>query len=377
MPSVRVLHCADVHIGAAESFLGLRAASRRAEALITFENIIKKAADMQIDIVLIAGDLFDSNKIEASVAESVLSCIRSVPNIKVMYSAGNHDPLNQDSPFSAEALPENLYVFDKSGGFFTFEDLKVRVYGMSFGEVYCQNAVLFEKYPISDEYINLMCIHGDLRADGVSLYNPITPKFIENSGMDYIALGHVHQNSGILRLGKTHFAYSGCPEGQGFDESGEKGVYAGEISKGECKMSFVPTAKRTHIRETIDISDCGKAGDISDKILKILEQKYGSNFGENLYRITLTGDLAEGFSVPTAEIIARLEGCVYFAKIKDRTSIKTDYSVLAKEKSLKGIFVKNMLSRINSAAPEEKQTFQSALTVGLKAFDSEVNFDEN
>ena len=43
--------------------------------------------------------------------------------------------------------------------------------------------------------------------------------------MDYIALGHRHSFSGINIAGRTHFAYSGCPQGRGFDELDEKGKY--------------------------------------------------------------------------------------------------------------------------------------------------------
>ena len=42
--------------------------------------------------------------------------------------------------------------------------------------------------------------------------------------MDYIALGHIHKFSGIKRIGNTYYAYSGCPEGRGFDEEGDKGI---------------------------------------------------------------------------------------------------------------------------------------------------------
>ena len=75
-------------------------------------------------------------------------------------------------------------------------------------------------------------------------YNSVTPGFIESSGMDYIALGHIHKHTEIRRLGKTFYAYPGCPEGMGFDELGEKGVYIGEISKGGNSLEFLPTARR-------------------------------------------------------------------------------------------------------------------------------------
>ena len=81
MDSVKILHCADIHLGAAENFLSTRAESRRAETLITFEKIINLARDRAVDILLIAGDLFNSNKIEKSLIDRVFECFASVPNI--------------------------------------------------------------------------------------------------------------------------------------------------------------------------------------------------------------------------------------------------------------------------------------------------------
>ena len=94
MKSVKVLHCADLHIGAAESSLGAKAQSRRAETLITFEKIINTAKENAVDILLIAGDLFNSNNIEKSFIDRVFECFSEIPDVKIVFSAGNHDPLN-------------------------------------------------------------------------------------------------------------------------------------------------------------------------------------------------------------------------------------------------------------------------------------------
>ena len=100
METVKILHCADVHIGAAESFLGPLSKSRRAETLITFEKIISLARDKGVQIMLIAGDLFDSNNIEEGVILRVIDCFKSIPHIHIVYCAGNHDPMNLNSPFA-------------------------------------------------------------------------------------------------------------------------------------------------------------------------------------------------------------------------------------------------------------------------------------
>ena len=375
MPSVKILHCADLHIGAAVSFLGARAVSRRAETLITFERIINLAAKQGVEIILIAGDLLDSNSIEDGVFGAVLKCISSVPQIKVVFSAGNHDPLSADSPFKKARLPENLYVLDTKDSFVQFDELKTRVYGKSFGEVYMQGCDSFSLNP-SEDFINLMCILGELRSDLGSDYNSITPAFLEGCGMDYVALGHVHKRSDIAKIGGSHCAYCGCAEGQGFDELGQKGVYLGEVSKQGCNLQFVPTAKRLHLSEKVDIGGAADSAEAADKVITFLKEKY-ENFSENLYKIALTGTVDEGAALSTEEIASRLSEQVYFAKVKDKTELAIDLEAIAQENSLKGIFVKKMLARINDAAPEQKETLLSALNLGLKAFLKEVAYDED
>ena len=108
MNSVKILHCADLHIGAAESFLGARAESRQAETLITFEKIINLAKENAINILLIAGDLFNSNNVEKSFVDRVFECFMSIPDTKIVFAAGNHDPLNAESPFKTQERSSGL-----------------------------------------------------------------------------------------------------------------------------------------------------------------------------------------------------------------------------------------------------------------------------
>lgn len=375
MDSVKILHCADIHIGAAESSLGAIAESRRAETLITFEKIIDLAREKNIDILLIAGDLFNSNNIEKSFTDRVFECMASVPDIKIVYAAGNHDPLNADSPFKKYSLPKNLCILDTKDCFVEYGELNTRVYGKSFKEVYMQGVDKFSLETDSN-FINLMCIHGELRSDLGSDYNSITSDFIKNSNMDYIALGHVHKRTDIGKIDNTYISYCGCPEGQGFDELGEKGVYIGEVSKGNCNLQFVPLCKRMHLAENVDVSGLASSNEIAEQILNNLKEKYPENYTDNLYKIILTGALDESVTLSLPEITTRLNDSVYFAKLRDKTEIKLDYEALSQENTLKGIFVKNMLSKISVATEDEKQVLINALNIGIKAFSGEVNYDE-
>lgn len=376
MSTVKILHCADIHIGASETFLGALAQSRQRETLLTFEHILDLCAQKEIQVLCIAGDLFDSNSAAKQFGDAVLDKIASVPQLKVVYAAGNHDPLNPASPLFKANLPENLYVLSTEETVFTFEDLNLRVFGRSFETPFMKGISKPSIIPEDDGIINLLVQHGELKSDLESQYNSITKEFILSSKMDYIALGHIHKRTEIGKLSDTYFSYCGCPEGQGFDELGEKGVYLGEIGKGFCNMEFVPTAKRMHIHEIIDITNIEK-DKFFDAIIEKLKENYGENFGDNLYKIELIGNIDPETVVDIADLSARIGEKVYFAKVKNSTKPLLDLEIIATEKSLRGIFVSKMLERISSADDTEKVKLTAALELGLKAFSTEVKFDEN
>ncbi len=370
MKNVKILHTADIHIGAADSFLKQSSESRRFETLITFEKIIDLGIENKVDLIAIAGDLFDSATPDNIFIDAVFKKI-SESNIKTVYCAGNHDPLNSSSPFLNRTLPQNLYVLGEEDQCITFDDITTRVYGRSFINSSLKGEEEFTINVPQDEYINIMVQHGELKGDLNSEYNAITPKFIKKSGMDYIALGHVHKHTPIGKIDNTYFAYCGCPEGQGFDELDQKGIYLGEISKGKAALQFIPVSKRKHIHQKIDITDIG---DITTHILNILKEN-DADFENNLYKIELTGEISENIILNTTEITTRLSEKLYFVKVKDSTNYKIDIESLSNDSSLKGIFVKKMLEKIANA--EDKELYKKALKIGLKAFSGEVIFNED
>ncbi len=370
MNSVKILHTADLHIGARDAFLGKAAEKRRFEALLTFEKIIDLAQENNVKILAIAGDLFDSNDIQKEFIVGVLNKIAANPEIKVIFAAGNHDPLNSESPFFNNTLPENLYVLPTTDSVITFEDLGVKIYGRSFESSRLTGEELFS-IKADESFINIMVQHGDLKSDLGSDYNSITKKFIEASGMDYIALGHIHAHTPIGKIKSTSFAYCGCPEGQGFDELDQKGVYLGEISKNKCDLTFVPVSKRQHIVRQIDISSCDN---IPTAIINELKDNY-ENYTDNLYKIELVGKISPDSVLNITEITTRLSDALYFVKVKDKTEFEIDLELLSKEPTLKGVFVKNMLSLIEQA--DEKEKLRAALNLGLRAFNGEVKYNED
>ena len=62
MNSVKILHCADIHLGAQDSFLGENAAKRRFETLLTFEKIIE-TAKQQAEAVINEAKAYENAKL--------------------------------------------------------------------------------------------------------------------------------------------------------------------------------------------------------------------------------------------------------------------------------------------------------------------------
>ena len=127
----------------------------------------------------------------------------------------------------------------------------------------------------------------------------------------------------------------------------------------------------------IDVSDIENQNDIPDKIISALSEAFGENYPENLYKIDLTGELPEDFNISLNEINERLSDRLFFVKTRNYTEVYIDKETIAKEATLKGIFVKNMLKKIEEAQDSEKPIFQKALSLGLKAFNGEVIWNED
>ena len=227
-----------------------------------------------------------------------------------------------------------------------------------------------------DGFINIMLMHCDLAASG-SIYNPISAENIASSGADYFALGHIHKRTSVEKVGNTFVSYPGCPEGQGFDEIGTKGVYMGEIEKEKLDLSFIPCGKRTHIVKKIDMSSVENNEEAFNTIISLLEKEYGEIFSENLYKLILIGTPEEPSLIDTALLLSKLKEKVYFVKIRNKMRKKTDPYLLAKEPSLKGIFVRKMLERAENADPKTQQEILEAMYLGLEAFEREVAYDED
>ncbi|MBQ9737609.1 MAG: DNA repair exonuclease [Clostridia bacterium] len=376
MKEVKILHTADLHLGATRT--GVKGGKTEIEN--TFLRIIRLCDAESVDFLLIAGDLFDTPFVSSDDASKIISMLEQIPKTIVAIAPGNHDFLAPGSVYLKYKFPKNVVIFNSSTQYFDFPEKNVRLWGAAFGNRF-ENASLLkvDKNNFDEDTIQLCVLHGDLVSESSSsVYNPITLSSIEKSGFGYMALGHIHKRSEIQKAGNTYFAYCGCPDGMGFDETDSRGVYLGTVSKKGCDLKYTEMSSRKYIEESFDVSGCKNAFDAEALILDKIKVEFGENYAKNLYRITLLGTVSIDWAINPARLSTLLAEDLQYVEVFDQTETDiADLSLYTSESSLRGIFVKKMLEKIENASPKEQTTFKNALKIGLSSFRKEVLFNDN
>ena len=376
MKNIKIVHCADIHFDTPFKDVDERQSKINKEELKeVFCNIINLCKSNRVDILLLAGDIFDNLTLEKETLYFLEKSFRDIEDTRVFISPGNHDPYMVNSFYKLIKWPENVYVFSKGLECVFIEELNLNVWGAAFTERYVKESMLKGFVHESFGEINIMVIHGELSSGVSNEYNPITIEEIRNSGMNYIALGHRHNYSGINREDKTYYAYCGCPQGRGFDEVGEKGIIYGEIGNEFSKFDFIKMCKRQYKEMRIDISDVETYQDLTNFIKDKIDKE---DREKNFYKVILIGEVSNEFCIDEKLIINYLEKDFYSIKVVDKTRAKVDIEEIVKGYSVRSIFVKKLLLKLEeSTSDEEKEMIEKALKLGLNALaEGEVKLDD-
>lgn len=355
---IKFLHAADLHLDSPFASLPPdKAAARRKEQRLMVDEIVELCNEEGCGLLLLAGDLFDA---EAARRDTWELLTRSLRNCKarVFIAPGNHDFYAPGSPY-AETWPETVHIFRSSEpAAVELDELDAVVWGAAFTGP--DSGPLLERFTVQDpDKWNLMVLHGDL-GNPSSAYNPITREQVEASGLDYLALGHVHKAGGPQVIGGTTCAWPGCPMGRGFDETGEKGVYLGELSEKGCSVRFHPLNGRRYEILTVEAGP--------DPLVSI-ERELPDGTERDIYRIILKGEAEP----PNLRALERaLSPRFYGLTLRDETVPGRDIWAEASEDSLKGLFLKLLSAR----RTEDPGLYELAARLGMAAMEGWEALDE-
>lgn len=358
---VKFIHAADIHLDSAFRALDTRQAmGLRREQRETLFRLADYVNGHGIRLVLLAGDVFDNGGYQET-REALAEALGRM-KARVLVAPGNHDCLRPGGPWQSEDWPENVHVFPSAS--MTALDLpewNVTVYGAAFTAPEQARSLLAGFSAPQDGRIRIGLLHGEVDPPEAR-YNPIRREEIENSGLDYLALGHIHKRRDPWTVGRTLCAWPGCLEGRGFDELGEKGFYEGVLDgDGVAELAFVPFARRRY--EILKVDVTGTAPRTA------VEAALPPDTEGDVYRILLTGETGAA-GAGAAALETALAERFYALEVQDHTRIAEDVWARAEEDSLRGLFLRELRLRWQNAGDEaERELVTRAARYGLAVLD--------
>ena len=357
---MRILHAADLHLDSA--FAGLaeeKAALLRQESRDILRRMVDWANDHAVDVMLLSGDLFDSDRMYSQTARTLAQALARFRG-RIFLSPGNHDFYAPGSGYDAVDWPENVHIFtSRRPQTVLLRSLNASVTGAAFTSAEEWEPFDGASFSGGDAPIRLGVLHGEVTR-GESRYRAIPPAEIEKTNLTYLALGHVHRCAGVQRAGNTAYAYPGCLPGRGFDETGDKGFLYGEITPEKVELEFIPFAPRRYQSVTADITD----RDPADAVRQALDP----DCGQDICRVLLTGSRRENFSLSV--LTSELSGLCAALELTDETYPEEDVWARCGEDSLRGLFLQNLRARYDGADEDEKRQLLQAARFGLAALDN-------
>jgi exonuclease SbcD len=366
---LRLLHTADVHLGARHTDLGERAVALRERQYAAFGAAIDLAIAEQVDLFLIAGDLFDSNvQPRRSVDRAVAQLRRLVEaKIRTVIVPGTHDVFDRASIYRAYDLPsmagavgsDYLTVLDPDRSDVVLPALDLVVHGPCFPTKRAPHSPLRDVDAAGDDratwQIGLLhaaiAIEGKTDADDVV----ITTDEIAASHLDYLALGHWHSMS-QGKAGSTVWAYSGAPEAVAIDQDKAGSVLLVSLEqRGRKKHVTVEprVVAKTHF-ERLDLDAAGLAGQSA-----LIEQLAARADADLVLDVRLIGVRPEHLDLDLDEVEAQLGDRFLRLRVRDRSVAPLTEGALPSPDTVLGAFIHDLEGRIaeseaaSAAAPGE------------------------
>ena len=350
------VHIADMHFDSPFTTLsdkGNLGEKRRIEQRNILKKVIQYIKRNHIEYLFISGDLYEHQYVRKSTIEFINNLFKEIEDTQIFIAPGNHDPNLKKSYYSTYNWNKNVHIFHSDLERVQLDE--VDVYGYGFSDFYCPEVNLKNLEIENPNKINVLIIHGTL--DGSSMeerqYNPISKKVLEEKGFDYVALGHIHKNN-FTQDGKV--IYPGSAISLGFDELGEHGMVTGEIKKDGNHLEFIKLDDTEFIEKELKCDSIQSVEELAEKINNI-------NIEENkLYKIILTGK--RNFEINIYDLY-KYELNDRIIKLKDKTKPNYDLEKIAREHTLRGLFVKEILEEMKNQDYDE-ETIGKALEVGME-----------
>lgn len=377
MKPIRVLQTSDWHIGRFPFGLRSDRGIQRQDFLLhLLEQLPMYAKTQNVDVVLLPGDLLNSDSMPNTLVERMIGVFREFSPIPVIISCGNHDPYD-DFQMMIKRLtlkrpdllssPHSIYIAGKEWQRFQFNGFAVTARSFVSNK---EAGTLQQIPPRGLENVELLCFHGSVGEvpNGQEAYATISPEELIGMNYDYSSIGHYHSRKLFFKNDKVVAGYAGAFLAQRKSDTGEMGFLLLDVEPRGVLLHNL----RAENWDKLQIHDITLTFPSDGDPVAALERKWREyNIQLTDYvRVTYTGRVSlQHFQLPNPDQYR--DKCFYLENIV-HVSPDWDYESLAKGISAEAQFIRIQLQRIQDAIQrgnqEDELKLRDILEVGLQAF---------
>ncbi len=347
---MKFIHTGDIHLGSKmEAKLPKEKTDiRRSEVRDTFLAMVAYAREHDISVMVLAGDVFDSDQPLKRDKEFFYHVVKSNPGIDFLYLKGNHD----SGTSYEETHLSNLKTFQDTWTSYSYGDTVF--WGIELGAGNMTS--FYNTFTPDPQKINVVILHGQ---EG-SGEGTIRLKELKDKHIAYLALGHIHKYMWGNLEPCGIWVYPGCPEGRGFDETGEKGFVEVDTQEG-VTHKFIPCCRRVIWDVEVDVTDKTSHYETGAFIQESLTCS-----ANDLARITLVGETNMEGDTLTSVVEECLKDRLFFVNVKNKTTRPFSIGDYTGDLSLGGEFVRRVWGDDTLTEEEKKRVIQTGLLALIK-----------
>ncbi len=356
---MRFVHTADVHLGRSGQAFGTAAPEHRQRLMQAFERCLACCRDYESQLLIVAGDLFDSPRPPEQIAQRVRSLLSDLPRqspvVATVLIPGTHDPIAPGSLYErwlAEGLPDGVYLLSAEQPTLNIPELEVTVHFF---------ADAGKLQPDPQATMNIGLLHGSVRIPGLVDEDEviITQEQIAGCGMDYLALGHWH-SFGDYSQQDVVALYPGSPEIVDIDQAEEGQVLVVDLDdEGHCTWEQVATGTLLYRKQDFDLADFADLEALIQSILEFAD-------GDTILDTRLVGMAPEQMVVDHDRILERVEEQFFRIRLTDDSYADWDETGPGPSGLVAGRFRELMKERFEAAeTDEQRHVVQQARSLGL------------
>ena len=386
--SLRFIQISDCDLGAHSPFLGAAQSGRVREIQSTLEDAVSFAIDPEnrIDGLLVVGNLFHRHNPGSELVEFWQGLSQRLADAKklIVLSPGLQDSaIYKNSVYRSTQFPGTCLLLDTKPApphIETIRGTEVAFYAVApepgRPDTQFPGWQLCPEAQLHIGMVNGMILdHPEWEIRSRSL--TIDPRVLENSGLDYVALGGYHGHT-VLPLEGTTAAYAGSLEGLDFvtGDLGPRTLLVVEID-GRRNIHFERHAISRKILELITINLLEEGIRDAEGLLNAIVEQQGPDV---MARVVLEGPLE--FLCDFEALAAKVADRFAWLEIEDHTDLRQSALLrrIQGESTIRGLFARRMMKRLdelhadshgeegNAHRQGEKAALHLALRRGLEPF---------